>query len=188
MAIDALSVSVAEEKNNGLSAEILQAIAKKLDTRLVFLYAPFARRLYMMKSGTIDLMTGLLKRPEREEYIYFIQPPYRLGSDTVFFVPGGKSALIQTYDDLYPLSIGTTLESKYFLRFDGDNTLNKEPVSNVSFNFKKLLLGRLDTVIYAEGPGIEKIHKMGMADKIEMAQFRFSHEKKPISAFQKNPL
>ena len=44
-------------------------------------------------------------------------------------------------------------------------------------NFEKLLLGRLDTVIYPESVGIDLIHKMGTAEKIEVAPYRFSKEK-----------
>ncbi len=77
----------------------------------------------MMKDGTIDPMAGLLKRPEREEYIRFVQPPCKERSDTIFFVPKGKPSLIQTYEDLYALKIGTTLGSKYFHQFDEDKKL-----------------------------------------------------------------
>lgn len=177
IAHDTLGTSVAKESRNGLDAEILNAIAKKLKIKLITQYAPFNRRLYMMKDGTIDLMAGLLKRPEREEYIHFVQPPYKERSDTIFFVPKGKSSLIKTYEDLHALKIGTTLGSKYFHQFDEDKKLTKEPVSKVMSNFKKLLLGRLDTVIYPEGAGIEKIHQMGIADKIEIAHYRFSKRK-----------
>ena len=172
-----LSTSVAIENKNGLGAIILNAIAKELKVTLITQYAPFSRRLHMMKDGTIDLMAGLLKRPEREKYIHFISPPYKNRSDTVFFVPKGKSSLIQTYNDLHPLRIGTTFGSKYFHRFDEDETLDKESIPNGMSNFKKLLLGRLDTVIYPEGAGIELIHKMDISDRVEMAQFRFSKKK-----------
>lgn len=53
----------------------MQQIAEKLDIRLDMEYAPFARRLAMMKSGRLDIMGGLLKRENRESYIYFIPPP-----------------------------------------------------------------------------------------------------------------
>lgn len=174
---DTLSTAVANENRKGLDAQILNAIANRLKAKLFILDAPFKRRLYLMKDGTIDLMAGLLKRTEREEYIYFIHPPYKKRSDTVFFVPRGKAALIQTYDDLYPLRIGTILGSKYFHQFDEDKRLTKEPVPGVIGNFEKLLLGRLDTVIYPESVGIDLIYKMGIADKIKVAPYRFSKEK-----------
>ena len=130
-----------------------------------------------MKDGTIDLISGLLKRPEREKYIHFVHPPYMERSDTVFFVRKGKSSLIETYTDLYPLKIGTILGSQYFHLFDKDTRLHKEPVPGMLINFKKLLLGRLDTVILPEGAGIEQIHKMGITDEIAMAHYRFSKRK-----------
>ncbi len=172
-----LSTSVSKESVYSLDVVILTAIAKKLKARLIVQHAPFQRRLYMMQDGTIDIIAGLLKRPEREEYIHFVQPPYKERSDTIFFVPKGKSSLIQKYEDLSALKIGTTFGAKYFHQFDEDKELYKEPVPKVTSNFQKLLLGRLDTVIYPEGDGIEKIHEMGIADKIDIAQYRFSKKK-----------
>ncbi len=172
-----LSTSVSKESVYSLDIVILNAIAKKLKAKLIIQHAPFQRRLYMMQDGTIDIIAGLLKRPEREEYIHFVQPPYKERSDTIFFVPKGKSSLIQKYEDLSALKIGTTFGAKYFHKFDKDNELYKEPVPKVTSNFQKLLLGRLDTVIYPEGDGIEKIHEMGIADKIDIAQYRFSKKK-----------
>ena len=186
MAIDTLSSSVGEESKNSPDAEILTAIAKRLNAKIVFLHAPFNRRLYLMKNGTIDLMAGLLKRPEREKYIHFVHPPYKERSDTIFFVPKGKASQILTYNDLYPLKIGTLLGSKYFYQFDEDNKLTKEPNPKGAFNFKKLLLGRLDTVIYAESTGIDLVHKMGIADQMEIAQFRFSKKKQVYIGISKH--
>jgi polar amino acid transport system substrate-binding protein len=189
IARETLATSVAKDNSNGIDVKILNAIAEKLKVTLIIREDPFKRRLYLIKNGTIDLMAGLLKRPEREEYIHFVQPPYKERSDTVFFVPKGRSSLIQTYKDLYSLKIGTTLGSKYFHQFDGDNRLNKEPVPGVVNNFKKLLLGRLDTVIFPEGRGIDQIHAMGIADKIEMARYRFSKRKQVyIGISKKSPL
>jgi polar amino acid transport system substrate-binding protein len=177
MAREVLVTSVAQENRKGMDAEILTAIAKRLLATLIIREDPFKRRLYLMKNGTIDLMVGLLNRPERENYIHFIYPPYMEHSDTVFFVPKGNAARIQTYADLSSLKIGTILGSKYFHQFDRDDTLNKEPVFGMVINFKKLLRGRLDTAILPEGAGIDQMHRMGIADKIELAQYRFSKKK-----------
>jgi len=176
-AMEVLSTSVSEEYSNGVNEKILTAIAGKLNTRIDIIHAPFKRRLYFMKNGTIDFMVGLLKRPEREDYIHFVHPPYKNRSDTVFFVPKHKSSRIRIYDDLNPLKIGTNIGSKYFQKFDDDTNLQKEPVSVGSANFKKLLLGRLDTIIYAESSGIALIHRLGIADKLDIAKFRFSRKK-----------
>jgi polar amino acid transport system substrate-binding protein len=132
-----------------------------------------------MKDGKIDLMPGLLKNPERENYIHYIFPPYKERSDTVFFLSKGKPSVLKKYEDLYALKIGTNLGSNYFPQFDKDTKLKKEAVSSGIPNFRKLLLGRIDTVIFPEAGGIDLIHRIGIADRIEMAEFRFA-QKKPV--------
>jgi polar amino acid transport system substrate-binding protein len=169
--------SVAEEYKDGPDAELLRAIADKLNAELELKFAPFKRRLQLMKDGDIDFMSGLLKTAEREKYIYYLSPPYKERSDTVFFLPKEKRANVARYEDLYAMKIGTNLGSKYFPRFDNDTKLNKEAVSSGVPNFRKLLLGRIDTVIYAEAGGIDLVHKLGIADRVEMAEYRFSRQK-----------
>jgi polar amino acid transport system substrate-binding protein len=169
--------SVAEEYRDGPDAELLRAIAEKLNAELKFKFAPFKRRLQLIKDGDIDLMSGLLKTAEREKYIYYVFPPYKERSDTVFFLPSRKRVLLQKYEDLYAMKIGTNLGSKYFLRFDNDTMLTKEAVSSGVPNFRKLLLGRIDAVIYAEAGGIDLVHRIGIADRVEMAEYRFARQK-----------
>lgn len=172
-----LVTSVALDAPDGLDAQILKAVANRANLEIFFQNAPFKRRLLMMKNGDLDLICGLLKRPERETYIRYIQPAYKTRSDTVFFVPKGRAATIQTYEDLAPLKIGTVIGAKYFPRFDRDLSLNKEAVHLHSMNFSKLCLGRIDTLISNEGAGIEFIHKMKLSDQIELADYRCSREK-----------
>ncbi len=181
-----LAVSVTEESKDGPDAKILTAIAKEMENPVNFQYAPFKRRLLMMKNGDIDLVCGLLKRPDREAYIHYILPPYKKRSDTIFFVPKGKAGRIKTYEDLYDLRIGTVRGSKFFIQFDEDNSLDKEPVAQVTLNFKKLLLGRVDTMIINEASGIDLMHKMNISDKIEMAPYRFNREKFVYIGISKN--
>lgn len=181
-----LAVSVTEESKDGPDAKILTAIAKEMENPVNFQYAPFKRRLLMMKNGDLDLVCGLLKRPDREAYIHYILPPYKKRSDTIFFVPKGKAGRIKTYEDLYDLRIGTVLGSKFFIQFDRDGLLNKEPVAQVTLNFKKLLLGRVDTMIINEASGIDLMHKMKISDKIEMAPYRFNREKFVYIGISKN--
>ena len=169
--------SVAEENKDGPDVLILKAIADRLNVKLKIKLAPFKRRLQLMKDGEIDFMSGLLRNAEREAYIYYVSPPYKERSDTVFFLPRGKRSSLNDYQDLYAMKIGTNLGSSYFAQFDNDPKLKKEAVSSGVPNFRKLLLGRIDTVIYPEAGGIDLIHKMGIADRVETADYRFAREK-----------
>lgn len=173
----AIVASVAEEQKDCVDQKILTAIARDLDIHLTFHYAPFKRRLLMLKSGSVDIVAGLLRRPERETYIHFVLPPYKNKSDTIFLVPKGNAGLIRVYEDLKGLRIGVNQGSKFFPQFDKDTALHKEPVHLITANLKKMLLGRLDTVIINEAAGIDLIRRTGLAQEIEIAQYRFSRAK-----------
>ena len=169
--------SVAAENKGGPDEHILHAVAEKLGTGIIFRYAPFKRRLLMLKSGHVDLVCGLLKRPEREAYIHYVLPPYKERSDTIFFVPKGRSHTIQSFDDLIGLKIGVTRGSKYFVKFDNSDQLNREIVHEATANFRKLILGRIDAMIIYESAGIDLLHKLNIADRLEIADYRFSRKK-----------
>lgn len=175
---DILSSSVAREYAAGADVEIINAIAHALNSRVVIQYAPFKRRLSLLKSGQIDFVAGLLKRPEREAFIHYVLPPYKHRSDTVFFVRREQPAVIRRYQDLYPLRIGTILGSKYFPRFDNDPRLDKQPVHDSRSNFKKLIAGRIDAAVFPESVGIDLIHTMGIRGRVGLADYRYMKEKR----------
>ena len=59
----------------GIDLEIARQLCQCLSLRLVIKPAPLARALDMMKNGQVDIMTFLLKTPEREQFITYIDPP-----------------------------------------------------------------------------------------------------------------
>ena len=168
--------AVSEEHANGIVAHIVQTVAERAGISVDMRLAPFARRLDWMETGEIDFMGGLLKRPRRESYIYYISTPYVKENRKMFFVRKGEEARITRYDDLYGLIIGTKIHSRYFSRFDQDQNLKKEPVSNVEQNFKKLLAGRIDAVIYGNRSGHSKLIQMGISDRVGVAHYTYTQE------------
>lgn len=174
---EVLVSAVSKKESRGPSLDILEHIARRLNARLVLHDAPFKRRLHMIKNGTVDLLPGLVKRPEREAFIRFIHPPYKNRSDTVFLVPKTGTRPIRTYTDLYGLTLGTTLGARYFPRFDTDTSLAKEAVPRMEMNLKKLVFGRLDAVILPEGAYVDLLRKMDLSEKLDLAPYRFSSEK-----------
>jgi len=169
--------SLPPELKDGADAVIMNTIAGKLDARLEIKCAPFKRRLAMMEVGDIDFLTGLLKNPLREKYIHYIYPPYKSRSDTVFFVPRGKTALVRRYEDLHHLKIGTVVGSKYFPKFDDDTSLNREVCHSAELNLKKLMAGRIDVAAFPESAGLDLIDRMGIKEYLEVADYRFSKQK-----------
>jgi polar amino acid transport system substrate-binding protein len=162
---------VSAEHADGVVSRIVERLAQKLEIRMEMRLAPFARRLQWMKTGDIDIMGGILKRPQREAYIFFVSPPYVNENRKVFFVRRGEEHRIDHYEDLYGLRIGTKIHARYFPRFDKDERLNKEAVGSVELNFKKLLADRLDAVIYSNRSGFMKLMEMGLTDRVGRATY-----------------
>ena len=76
------------EKNEfkGIDIQILEEVGKELNLSFEFIGCTFARGLELMKHGQADLMTSLLKRPDREVYIKYIEPPYKTTSSKAFYL------------------------------------------------------------------------------------------------------
>ncbi len=181
--------SVAEEYANGLHSRILQAIARNLRMELVMKYTSFARRLVFLDEGKIDICIGIYKTPEREKYIHFIQPPYRINSNKYFFVLKENKSLLQKYEDLYHLDIGTSINSLYFERFDNDRKLSKVKVKTTEQRFRMLLLNRIDVVINSYLGGQAIVNKLGIDDKVEIADYYHSETRSVhVGVSRKSPL
>jgi polar amino acid transport system substrate-binding protein len=174
------------QKISGIDLEFLQLIAKEMQLKIKFITAPFKRGLVMMEQGNIDVMTGLLKRPDREAYINYIDPPYKTASNKTFYVLKGQGSSIQTYEDLYKLNrIGVGDGGKYFKRFDADDKLNKKIlVGNPSTFLEKivdlLLIKRIDAFCQTESVMDYYLINNKLQDRIEKTAFVYS---KPIKVY-----
>ncbi len=166
--------AVSPEHAHGIVAHIIEKVADRLDLSVEMRLAPFARRMCWMKTGKIDLMGGLLKRKEREAYIYFVTPPYVAENRKVFYMRRGDESRLTCYEDLYQMIIGTKIGSRYFPRFDNDRRLKKEPVGNVEQNFQKLLAGRIDVVIYGNRSGHSILVEMGIVDQVRTSRYAYT--------------
>ena len=171
-----IHTAVPQGFKDGLQSLLIHSIAEKLGSDLVIKEVPFARRLHYLETGVIDIGAELLKNPEREEYIHFIDPPYKLKSKKIFIVKKGKSSMIQKYEDLYNLKIGTGIKSSYFNRFDNDQKIIKESAPSFEQNIRKLISGRIDAVIYTESFALLKIKEMGSENFVEPADFSYSKD------------
>ncbi len=132
---------------SGINIELTEILLKKIGFTPTFVIRPWKRCQLMMRKGSADLMNGLLKRPEREKYMIFLDPPYKTKSTKAFYVRKGEHERIQKYDDIKSLIVGATLGSKYFPKFDSDKSLRKEIVDHDFTNIKKLIAGRIDTFV-----------------------------------------
>lgn len=157
-----------------LDCAVTNVLAKTFNAVLLGHQTPFARRLKQLEQGKIDLLAGLLKTPEREQYAYFLDPPYKEKSNKFFFVKKGEGFRLKEYQDLYKLKVGVQINSKYFPRFDNDNRINKIETSNIEGRFLMLSIGRIDALIHTDIYGLHVMQKLELNNRVEVAPFKYT--------------
>lgn len=177
----------ADGNYGGAYTEIVRELAKRTGLQVEIQECPLKRCLLRLQEGKADIIIGVHASPQRQEYIHFLKTSYRKhSSDKVFYVQKDKMTPIREYADLASLRIGIKNGAEYFTRFDQDLTLNKNSVTNPVNNFRKLLLGRLDTLIIAEDQGEALLSSLGIRAQIAKAQYRVPNPDFPAAGIAKN--
>jgi polar amino acid transport system substrate-binding protein len=156
---------------SGIDIDILQDLSTRLQLKLVTKGCGWKRCLKYMEVGESDIMTGLYRTPEREQYMKFIAPPYRVTQGTCFYVNKNNSLKINKYQDLQELTIGVVKKVSYFEQFDNDSNLNKYQVTTDEDLFRLLRGKRIDTIILACTTGDITLKQLGLAGEIKRANY-----------------
>ena len=130
----------------GLDIDVLNEIGRRSGLSFDIQRAPWARGLADLQQGRADLMIGLAKTPEREQYIEYLSSPYYACAPR-FYTAASIAPQVRSYADLQGKVIGYVNESVYFQPFDADRSLNKRGVNNEQQLLQMLLRGRLAVVI-----------------------------------------
>lgn len=139
-----------EGRVKGIDVEILEEVARRLNVDFKVVETPWVRCLVDMEKGGADILSATLKRPEREKYMYYLEPPYIEYSTKCFYVRKGSGVVIENYSDIYKLKVGITRGSAYFPQFDEDERVDKVTVADTNQLIKMLLAGHLDAFIGTE--------------------------------------
>jgi polar amino acid transport system substrate-binding protein len=170
----------------GIDAAILREIANRLDIEFEFEMCSWNRCVELMRSGHADLITSIAKTPDREEFMYFIEPPYKTKLDIAFYMRRGSGETVHAYEDLYRSPIGVTRGSVYFQKFDADPDIVKFEVSNEERLLRILERGRVDLIIGMEMNMDYLITLKGMQGRLEKAPYRITIESPSYIAVSKN--
>jgi len=164
--------------DNRLIDALLLAYSRDFDPDIRANYRgyPWKRCLDMMEKGEADLISGVLKSPEREQYLLFLEPPYKTRSAKVFYLRKGEGQRVQGYEDLYDLRIGIQAGVRYFEPFDDDPRLRKEEAGDDLSNLRKLQYGRVDAVISTETQADYLIATQGLNDEFDKASYRYDYD------------
>lgn len=131
---------------------------------------PFARALEMIRTGQGHVITGIARTDERAEYIAYVPTSYS-EVRPVFYTQRGRGKEIRTYDDLYGLSVGYSLNSAYFEPFNSDTRLTKVGVSTERQLLQMVALGRLDVTIGTDPNISYDASRYGLSDRVEPTMF-----------------
>jgi len=170
---------------SGIDINLIKVLGDHLDSELILIKCPFKRCLRMIESGDLDMLSSLQKTPEREVYMHFLAPNY-YSSNKVFYMLRRLNRSIETYKDLYKLSIGVTLGHHNEAKFDGDAQLDKHHVSETHQLYKMLLNERLDTFIGVETSVDYFLHERNLKQQIEKASFGFEGTKGYLAISKKS--
>lgn len=85
----------------------------------------------MLRRGQAEVMTSLLKTPDRERYLIYLDPPLRENEDKAFYQRAGDRP-IGAYSDLTGRRIGVKTDAVYFQPFDSDPAITRLATPNIT--------------------------------------------------------
>ena len=155
----------------GMDVDLIDMIAQRMGLKVEYSMYPFSRALYLLEYGDADMMSGVLRRKEREAYLHYLEPPYKDHSDKAFYLLRGRGRLLQRYEDLHVLRIGTQIGTRYFPKFDHDPKIDKIATHSFELNLRMLEANRVDAVVNTEVAGDYEIRKLGLQDAVIKAPY-----------------
>jgi polar amino acid transport system substrate-binding protein len=94
----------------GLDIDVLNEIGRRSGLQFDVQRAPWARGLADLQQGRADLMIGLAKTPDREQYIHYLGTPYYACAPR-FYTAANAADGLQSYADLQGKLVGFVHES-----------------------------------------------------------------------------
>ncbi len=167
---------------SGFDYELMSALAKHMGFRVEFVSGSFSENMSQLESGKIDLISSLLFRKERNEFIRYVSPPYKVNSIKRFYVRKGSGVKIDKYSDLSGLKVGQSRDAKYFPAFDLDDRMVKVLYRSSKESFVGLARGEVDAVICSDSVGGYSIHELSLEGKVEGSSFKFKPKIMPVYA------
>jgi len=168
----------------GLDVELVKAIVQEMKSTFKYTKLPWLRQLAYVKQGTIDMVAGASKTPERQEYAFFSNF-YRDESNVVFVLKGtAKKYPFKHLLDIKNTKFQLGITSGYHYG-DAFAELLKDPefkkhiqgVPTDYINIKKTLRNRVNGFIGDIYAGIAMLKKEGVRDRFEIHPFPVSSAK-----------
>ena len=158
-----LKSAVSPDFPKGLHFHYLKYIEEKLATPVEISQMPFARRIYSLESGDIDMMVGL--QAGREGKFIYVFPAYESLTHTLF-VRRENVSKIDSKEALYHAVIAFTRQGRY------SDTLLSMPqafqinVESLDQKIAMLMHHRIDGFVHFSDSARSRIHVQGVQNDI----------------------
>ncbi len=155
-------------KQGGIEYDIMQAVLKDMGYTMQYKSYPWKRAVDMIKKKEADAILGLFKDAEREQFLFFPETAF-LNAVYVFFYKKGNEFV---YDGIASLSgkrVGIINGYIYSDEFGKAGGFEKEGVTELEQNLKKLVHGRLDLVLDNQYVGLYLAKQLGLSEQIGYA-------------------
>lgn len=133
------------QKITGEHIVALELLSQAMELQLRFeTHATFTRCLNMLIKGQVDIMVGLIDKPERKKHLLFF--PFREDTTYIFLTrPSGPK--INRLEDLSLGVIGITRGASHFPEFDNNQAFSKIQLPDTITAIRMMLQQRVDIVI-----------------------------------------
>lgn len=168
----------------GIDIDVVAVMEERLGVKIRIERHPWARALEMMRSGQVDLLSGVARTAEREAFMHYVGTSY-CAVRPRFFTTAGRGKEIAIYEHLRGKTIGYSLHSAYFEPFDSDLDLDKKGLSTETQLLQALALKRLDLIIGTEPNLSYDIARLGLAGAVEPTSYQPTRQTDLFFAFSR---
>jgi len=108
-------------KYTGIHIDIINVLANQLIKKIIYVPCPVVRCLKLLEEGKADMIVGLRKTNKRKKYLAYLPQPFDIQKFPLhFYLRTDSRVIINKYEDLKNLNVGTIRGASYFNAFDND--------------------------------------------------------------------
>lgn len=159
---------------SGADVDVWREIARRNNLNIEYIFIPNLKKMKTaMESNSIDVFVSMRKNPEREQYMLFIEPPFRTKLKFLTYTRANSNIKIDKFEELNGKSIA--MVGGDYDRIN--NNLNIEKINcgwDPSKAFKMLLNEDVDAVHINQWLASDFLHDRKDKDKIELANYTYS--------------
>ncbi|MBN1806648.1 MAG: transporter substrate-binding domain-containing protein [Sedimentisphaerales bacterium] len=161
-------------KFSGADVDVWREIAGRNNLVIEYIFMPDMEKLKTaMETNSIDVFVSMRKNPERERYMFFIEPPFRTKLKFLTYIRANSNVKIDKYEDMNGKSIA--MVGGNYDRINNNTNIWKINCGwNPSKAFKMLLNKDVDAVHINQWLALDFFRDRKDKDKFELAKYTYS--------------